>query len=93
MHLDNVKKQHQHELVPLIQQQEILAREVAELKAVRDREWTRKEEIVLQNGNEMLVPFRAVSFNFTSFWFQRYRWPLSFDLESVPRFAYFATHK
>jgi len=65
MRLDNVKNQYQqHKLVPLTQQQEILAREVAELKAVRDREWTRKVEIVQQNGNEMFVAFRAVSFDF-----------------------------
>jgi len=65
MRLDNVKNQYQqHKLVPLTQQREILAREVAELKAVRDREWTRKVEIVQQNGNEMFVAFRAVSFDF-----------------------------
>ncbi|KII92259.1 hypothetical protein PLICRDRAFT_37049 [Plicaturopsis crispa FD-325 SS-3] len=36
MRLDNIKTQYQHELVPLTRQRESLAREIAELKAVRD---------------------------------------------------------
>jgi hypothetical protein len=36
MRLDHIKTQYQHELIPLAQQREALAREIVELKAVRD---------------------------------------------------------
>lgn len=57
MRLDNVKKQYQHELIPLTQQREILAREVAELKAVRDV--FLEETTVLNARNEELAQLSA----------------------------------
>jgi hypothetical protein len=57
MRLDNVKKQYQHELIPLTQQREILVREVAELKAVRDV--FLEETTVLNARNEELAQLSA----------------------------------
>jgi hypothetical protein len=53
MRLDNIKKQYQHELVPLSQQREVLVREIAELKAVRDV--FLEETTVLNARNEELA--------------------------------------
>ncbi|KAF9241830.1 RhoGAP-domain-containing protein [Melanogaster broomeanus] len=52
MRLDNIKKQYQHELVPLTQQREALGREVAELRAAREQYL--EETTVLSARNEEL---------------------------------------
>jgi Rho-type GTPase-activating protein 1/2 len=57
MRLDNIKKQYQHELVPLTQQREILVHEIAELKAVRDA--FLEETTVLNARNEELAQLSA----------------------------------
>jgi hypothetical protein len=57
MRLDNVRKQYQYELVPLTQQREILSREIAELKAVRDV--FLEETTVLNARNEELAQLSA----------------------------------
>lgn len=57
MRLDNIKKQYQHELVPLTQQREALAREIAEMKAARDM--VLEETTVLNARNEELAQLTA----------------------------------
>ncbi|KIJ68054.1 hypothetical protein HYDPIDRAFT_107662 [Hydnomerulius pinastri MD-312] len=57
MRLDNIKKQYQHELVPLTQQREALVREVAELKAAREQ--FLEETTVLNARNEELAQLSA----------------------------------
>lgn len=58
MRLDNIKTQYQRDLVPLTQQREALAREIAELKAVRDV--FLEETTVLNARNEELAQLSAV---------------------------------
>ncbi|KAG1751447.1 RhoGAP-domain-containing protein [Suillus paluster] len=57
MRLDNIKKQYQHELIPLTQQREALIREVAELKAAREQ--FLEETTVLNARNEELAQLSA----------------------------------
>ncbi|KAG1782058.1 hypothetical protein EV702DRAFT_1239534 [Suillus placidus] len=58
MHLDNIKMQYQHELIPLTQQREALIRVVAELKAAREMQFL--EEITVLNAqNEELARLSA----------------------------------
>ena len=53
MRLDNIKKQYQHELIPLTQQRETLIREIAELKSAREQ--FLEETTVLNVRNEELA--------------------------------------
>jgi regulator of replication initiation timing len=53
MRLDNIKSQYQHELVPLTQQRNALAREITDLKAARDM--FLEETTVLNARNEELA--------------------------------------
>jgi hypothetical protein len=53
MRLDNIKSQYQHELIPLTQQRNVLAREIADLKAARDM--FLEETTVLNARNEELA--------------------------------------
>ncbi|KAF9227151.1 RhoGAP-domain-containing protein [Gyrodon lividus] len=53
MRLDNIKKQYEHELVPLTQQREALAREIVELKTTREQ--FLEETTVLNARNEVLA--------------------------------------
>lgn len=53
MRLDNIKRQYQHELVPLTQQRESLVREIADLKEARDI--FLEETAVLNARNEELA--------------------------------------
>ncbi|KAF8840695.1 RhoGAP-domain-containing protein [Paxillus ammoniavirescens] len=57
MRLDNIKRQYQHELVPLTQQREALAREIAELKTAREQ--VLGETTVLSARNEVLAQLSA----------------------------------
>lgn len=57
MRLDNIKKQYQHELVPLTQQREALFREIAELKEARDI--FLEETAVLNARNEELAQLNS----------------------------------
>ncbi|KAH7911029.1 RhoGAP-domain-containing protein [Hygrophoropsis aurantiaca] len=57
MRLDTIKTQYQHELIPLTQQREALAREVAELKA--SREQFLEETTFLNARNEELAQLSA----------------------------------
>ena len=57
MRLDNIKKQYQHELVPLTQQREALAREIQELKQAR--EVFLEETAVLNARNEELAQLNS----------------------------------
>ncbi|KAH7888929.1 RhoGAP-domain-containing protein [Phlebopus sp. FC_14] len=57
MRLDNIKSQYQLELVPLTQQREALAREIAELKAAREQ--CLEETTVLNARNEELAQLSA----------------------------------
>ncbi|KAH7928896.1 RhoGAP-domain-containing protein [Leucogyrophana mollusca] len=57
MRLDTIKTQYQHELIPLTQQRETLAREVAELKA--SREQFLEETTFLNARNEELAQLSA----------------------------------
>ncbi|TFK44647.1 hypothetical protein BDQ12DRAFT_730679 [Crucibulum laeve] len=56
--LDNIKSQYQRELVPLMQQREVLNREITELKSVRDM--FLEETTVLNARNEELAQLTAV---------------------------------
>ncbi|KAF8894145.1 hypothetical protein BD779DRAFT_1669623 [Infundibulicybe gibba] len=56
--LDTIKNQYQRELIPLTQQRETLAREIAELKAVRDD--CLEETTALNARNEELAQLTAV---------------------------------
>lgn len=53
MRLDNIKKQYQHELIPLTQQRETLIREITELKSAREQ--FLEETTVLNARNEELA--------------------------------------
>ncbi|KAL5528670.1 RGA2 [Sanghuangporus sanghuang] len=53
MRLDNIKRQYQHELIPLTQQKEALVREIADLKEARDV--FLEETAVLNARNEQLA--------------------------------------
>ena len=57
MRLDNIKTQYQHELVPLTQQRNALAREISDLKAARDM--FLEETTVLNARNEELAQLSA----------------------------------
>ena len=57
MRLDNIKIQYQRELIPLTQQRETLAREIADLKAARDT--FLEETTVLNARNEELAQLSA----------------------------------
>jgi hypothetical protein len=57
MRLDNIKRQYQHELVPLTQQREALARDIAELKTAREQ--VLGETTVLNARNEVLAQLSA----------------------------------
>lgn len=57
MRLDNIKKQYQHELIPLTQQRETLIREIAELKSAREQ--FLEETTVLNARNEELAQLSA----------------------------------
>lgn len=57
MRLDNIKKQYQHELVPLTQQRETLIREIVELKSAREQ--FLEETTVLNARNEELAQLSA----------------------------------
>ncbi|KZP19827.1 RhoGAP-domain-containing protein [Athelia psychrophila] len=57
MRLDNIKSQYQHELLPLTQQREALAREIADLKTARDM--FLEETTVLNARNEELAQLSA----------------------------------
>lgn len=57
MRLDNIKKQYEHELIPLTQQREALNREIADLKAARDM--FLEETTVLNARNEELAQLSA----------------------------------
>lgn len=58
MRLDNIRNQYQRDLMPLTQQRETLAREIAELKAVRDV--FLEETTALNARNEELAQLSAV---------------------------------
>lgn len=53
MRLDNIKKQYQHELIPLTQQRETLIREITDLKSAREQ--FLEETTVLNARNEELA--------------------------------------
>ena len=57
MRLDNIKKQYQHELIPLTQQRETLIREITELKSAREQ--FLEETTVLNARNEELAQLSA----------------------------------
>ncbi|KAH0828045.1 hypothetical protein J3R83DRAFT_3695 [Lanmaoa asiatica] len=57
MRLDNIKKQYQHELIPLTEQRETLIREIAELKSAREQ--FLEETTVLNVRNEELAQLGA----------------------------------
>lgn len=57
MRLDNIKRQYQHELVPLTQQRETLAREIVDLKEARDI--FLEETAVLNARNEELAQLNS----------------------------------
>ncbi|KIY44346.1 RhoGAP-domain-containing protein [Fistulina hepatica ATCC 64428] len=57
MRLDNLKKEYQHQLVPLTQQKEAMVREIVELKAVRDL--FLEETTALNARNEQLAQLSA----------------------------------
>ncbi|KIK92936.1 hypothetical protein PAXRUDRAFT_829500 [Paxillus rubicundulus Ve08.2h10] len=57
MRLDNIKKQYQHELIPLTQQREALARDIAELNTAREQ--VLGETTVLNARNEVLAQLNA----------------------------------
>lgn len=57
MRLDNIKKQYQHELIPLTQQRETLIREIADLKSAREQ--FLEETTVLNARNEELAQLSA----------------------------------
>ena len=57
MRLDNIKKQYQHELVPLTQQRDTLIREITELKSAREQ--FLEETTVLNARNEELAQLSA----------------------------------
>lgn len=57
MRLDNIKKQYQHELIPLTQQRDTLIREIIELKSAREQ--FLEETTVLNARNEELAQLSA----------------------------------
>jgi len=57
MRLDNIKKQYQHELIPLTQQRDTLIREIAELRSAREQ--FLEETTVLNARNEELAQLSA----------------------------------
>lgn len=57
MRFENIKKQYQHELIPLTQQRETLIREIAELKSAREQ--FLEETTVLNARNEELAQLSA----------------------------------
>ncbi|KAF8134448.1 RhoGAP-domain-containing protein [Boletus edulis] len=57
MRLDNIKRQYQHELIPLTQQRDSLVREIAELKSAREQ--FLEETTVLNARNEVLAQLSA----------------------------------